>query len=152
MYFLETNIFWPNPHPTKTYHTKFPVLPQASVPLYHEGWYFIYLIFPFKNPPILGPLVTSCLGFLGSDTVLLNPLNLCSICFCLWTLFSPPNNEISPTWHGAINSPRYHRESLWLLPGITIQPAIGHPRRRKAIGGNWASGKHLPWIYEWSVP
>lgn len=64
MYFLETNIFWPNPHPTRTHHMKFPVPSSGhstTVPwrviLYLFNFYF------FFNSPILTPLAIAWFVF-----------------------------------------------------------------------------------------
>lgn len=136
MYFLETNIFWPNPHPTRTHHMKFPVPSSGhstTVPwrviLYLFNFYF------FFNSPILTPLAIAWFVFFfpwpchlslhasNQDIVCLFPLKIFFV-----------SNEINCTWLGAVNASRDHWEPPWLLPGpdvIIFQSPIGHPGKGK---------------------
>lgn len=135
MYFLETNIFWPNPHPTRTHHTKFPVPSpghSTTVPWRVIFYLFNFYFLKFSHSSSCSNQLTYTLlsgHYLLSSHPLSHPL------FAYFhENFFFLNNEINFTWLGAVNAPRDHGEPPWLLLGrnvITIQSTIGHPRKER---------------------
>lgn len=137
MYFLETNIFWPNPHPTRTHHTKFPVPSSGhstTVPWRAIFYLFNFYFLKFSCSSYFSSQLVYILFFSGHCPLSLHSLSTCIVCLLSWKLFFFFNHEINFTWLEAINAPRNHREPPWLPPGpnvITIQSTIGHPRKEK---------------------
>ena len=145
MYLLETNIFWPNPHPIRTHHMKFPAPSPGHSPT--VAWRMIFYLFnsffffqlshssSFSNHLV-------CILFSWLGPFLLHPLGQYCVCSLSWKLFV--NNEIRFTWFGAVNAPGEHRESPWPLPGpdvVAIQLTTGCPGNGKMCTVVQAAGK-----------
>lgn len=134
MYFLETDKFGPNPHPTRTHHTKFPVPSpghSTTVP-----WRVIFYLFNFflKNFPIR--VTIKSVGLYSLVLAVLCFLAFFKSVHCLLIFMKNFfNNKIIFTWFRTINPSWDYWKPSWHLshPDVTNIPSspIGDPKSGK---------------------